>query len=352
MASVESNSSIKSQSFKNLEINSAWFEMLDDFIARHNIPKEQIFPNLQQYQQWKQSPVVDYSELKQCLKRIVDYNDDYTTLFLAVDGITPMSFGTVGVMLASATDLRSLLKLMSEFQALFGGSHRTVYRETPHGEGELWLIDRAIRDNDLHKELIILYGAALLKFIRLCCGDSSLTVHFKMLDWYIGEENLRKFKQVTGCEMDYGHSMRRIAIKKKDLTKPLKFANSSLHEATKKAAYDELKLSVESNVIALTHKAFYDIGLNKSTQESVAQYLNMSSRSYSRKLKQLDTSFSEVLKQYRLEFVLKEFDSNKDNLTEIAYQLGFSELSAFSHAFKRWTGLSPREALNQHTPRS
>ena len=31
------------------------------------------------------------------------------------------------------------------------------------------------------------------------------------------------------------------------------------------------------------------------------------------------------------------------SLSEIAYLLGYSELSAFSRTFRRWTGLSPRE---------
>jgi AraC-like DNA-binding protein len=30
-------------------------------------------------------------------------------------------------------------------------------------------------------------------------------------------------------------------------------------------------------------------------------------------------------------------------LSEIAFLLGYSELSAFSRAFRRWTGVSPRD---------
>ena len=42
-------------------------------------------------------------------------------------------------------------------------------------------------------------------------------------------------------------------------------------------------------------------------------------------------------------------DSAMD-LSQITFMLGYSELSAFSHAFKRWSGTSPGEwrTRNQH----
>ena len=36
---------------KGMEINSAWFEMIDDFVKANDIPLDRIFPDPQQYQQ-------------------------------------------------------------------------------------------------------------------------------------------------------------------------------------------------------------------------------------------------------------------------------------------------------------
>ncbi|MCW8930507.1 MAG: helix-turn-helix domain-containing protein [Gammaproteobacteria bacterium] len=41
----------------------------------------------------------------------------------------------------------------------------------------------------------------------------------------------------------------------------------------------------------------------------------------------------------------KYVSEGKMNMTEITFMLGFSELSSFSRAYKRWTGHSPRNEL-------
>lgn len=39
------------------------------------------------------------------------------------------------------------------------------------------------------------------------------------------------------------------------------------------------------------------------------------------------------------------FAKEEDGATAIEYLLGYSEPSAFNHAFRRWTGVSPSEYL-------
>ena len=43
----------------------------------------------------------------------------------------------------------------------------------------------------------------------------------------------------------------------------------------------------------------------------------------------------------RRRFSLNYLRDRKNSLTEIAYLLGYSEVSAFNRAFKRWTGSTP-----------
>ncbi|WP_020407039.1 AraC family transcriptional regulator [Hahella ganghwensis] len=79
---------------------------------------------------------------------------------------------------------------------------------------------------------------------------------------------------------------------------------------------------------------------------NVAEKLNMSRHTLYRKLKQENNSFQELVEQVRKEKALDYLQKKKYSLSEIAFLLGFSELSAFSRAFKRWTGESPAQFRN------
>lgn len=82
------------------------------------------------------------------------------------------------------------------------------------------------------------------------------------------------------------------------------------------------------------------------TDKLVASELNLSERSMQRRLKEHKTTFRFLLDSVR-EMVAKQYIENPMNrMSDIAFLLGFSEQSAFSRAFKKWTGKSPVEYRN------
>ncbi len=82
------------------------------------------------------------------------------------------------------------------------------------------------------------------------------------------------------------------------------------------------------------------------TDQLVASQLNLSERSMQRRLKEHKTTFRFLLDGVR-EMVAKQYIENPMNrMSDIAFLLGFSEQSAFSRAFKKWTGKSPVEYRN------
>ena len=80
----------------------------------------------------------------------------------------------------------------------------------------------------------------------------------------------------------------------------------------------------------------------KATASEVARQLGMSSRSLSRKLGEEGTSFAEILDQLRAALAKRYLHDETLPVSEIAWLLGYREVSSLTHAFKRWTGTTPR----------
>jgi AraC-like DNA-binding protein len=79
----------------------------------------------------------------------------------------------------------------------------------------------------------------------------------------------------------------------------------------------------------------------------VASRLAMSERSLRRYLTEENTSFSDLVAEVRYERARVLLDAPRLSLAEIAYLLGFSNVSAFSRAFKAWSGKAPGQYRDQ-----
>jgi AraC-like DNA-binding protein len=80
------------------------------------------------------------------------------------------------------------------------------------------------------------------------------------------------------------------------------------------------------------------------TDEKVAGQLNLSARTLQRRLKAAGTTFRTLLEAVRKDLATTYVRDPNIELVEVAFLLGFSDQSAFSRAFKRWTGCPPSEA--------
>ncbi|HEU4385571.1 MAG TPA: AraC family transcriptional regulator [Anaeromyxobacteraceae bacterium] len=78
--------------------------------------------------------------------------------------------------------------------------------------------------------------------------------------------------------------------------------------------------------------------------DGVARELGMSGRSLQRHLRGLGYTYNALADEVRQATARLYLEQRDMALAEIGYLLGFSDQSSFNHAFKRWTGRTPREA--------
>ncbi|TFZ55089.1 AraC family transcriptional regulator, partial [Methylorubrum sp. Q1] len=83
---------------------------------------------------------------------------------------------------------------------------------------------------------------------------------------------------------------------------------------------------------------------SRSRISRIAQTLGTSQRTLSRRLTEEGLSFESVLEEMRRDLALRYLRDTRLSISRIAWLLGFREATAFTHAFRRWTGRSPTEA--------
>jgi AraC-like DNA-binding protein len=83
------------------------------------------------------------------------------------------------------------------------------------------------------------------------------------------------------------------------------------------------------------------------TAETVARQMGMSLRSFLRRLHGEGVTYQDVLDGVRRDLAEALLRDGGIKLTELAFLLGFSEVSAFYRAFRRWTGSTPGEYRQQ-----
>jgi AraC-like DNA-binding protein len=111
-------------------------------------------------------------------------------------------------------------------------------------------------------------------------------------------------------------------------------AEAALAEAAR-AGHGALRARVERMVLEALPKGALTLG-------EVADALGVGERTLARRLARDGASFRQIVDTVRLDLAKGYLAAPELSLAQIAYLLGYAEQSAFTNAFRRWTGRSPR----------
>ena len=87
----------------------------------------------------------------------------------------------------------------------------------------------------------------------------------------------------------------------------------------------------------------------KAQAGEIARQLGVSQRTLARRLIAEEVSFSQVLENLRSDLANRYLADPELAISQIAWLLGYQDVGAFSHAFKRWTGKTPGQARSEHS---
>ena len=174
---------------------------------------------------------------------------------------------------------------------------------------------------------------------------SPVEVHFR----HAPPQDIREHQRIFQAPLLFDQLKDELVIGKQHLGKPVFLANPQLLETLERYALNlihkiYLPNSLADKVICLLEKGLQG---EKPLVESIAAELAVSARSLQNKLSREGTTFQQLLDYSRKEMAMQYLKNPEMTLCDIAFMLGFSEQSAFNHAFKRWTGKTPKQYLQK-----
>ena len=156
------------------------------------------------------------------------------------------------------------------------------------------------------------------------------------------------FFEFFRCPVEFKAEKNCLHIDKKQAENRLSGSNKQLATLNDHIVVRYLASQSKNDIINRVKTAILEnLGQGSVTETTIAQALHMSTRNLNRKLVAENTSFKAVLLEIRSGLANQYINDATLTLTEISYLLGFSEISSFSRAYKRWTGQSPSEARKE-----
>jgi AraC-like DNA-binding protein len=196
------------------------------------------------------------------------------------------------------------------------------------------------RDDRGRRALLELSVAALVATAREVTGVAVIPRRIELDSNDDGEVALERF---AGCKVEYGAALSRITLAAETLALPLIGSDPALAQIVRAHVEDRMGRMTAAETWSGRTRDLLLAGVGRTACElaDIARQLHLSTRTLQRRLAEEDTTFAEILDDVRRELGMRYLTTGTLGTGEVAYLLGFAELSAFHHAFRRWTGTTP-----------
>lgn len=163
----------------------------------------------------------------------------------------------------------------------------------------------------------------------------------------------KAYSQFFGCPIRFHQSEDALLIDQTTLQIPLRQPDSNLRQMLESHAAQQLKSLTNPEMELIQQVRNIILGQmerGNARQETVAAFLDISSRTMQRRLNDAGTSYQNLLDEIRQEMAKRLLADPQRSIEDIAQQLGFAEPRSFHRRFKAWFGKTPGEFRKSPDP--
>lgn len=250
----------------------------------------------------------------------------------------PSNLGVLGHAWLSSDTLRTGLKRLARFSHILGTRGRCTCVDDrnglrfvfDHGRGNA-AIGHAIAD------------FCLSMILDMCRTNFGASLQVESVSLRRPEpENPEPYRGFFGCSVRFSADENSFVLARIAADRPLPTSNSELAITFDAILAEQLAVLDKADIVARC-KAYLlrQLTSGEPSEEELAGAMGMSCRTLQRRLGGQGLRYKGVLDEMRYDLAQRYLSDPEKSVTEITFLLGFSEQSAFSRAFKRWSGQAP-----------
>lgn len=246
-------------------------------------------------------------------------------------------------------DLRHALQCAIRHQTLISNSGRFELEATPEGLRIVYLVNPS--PVTMHAAQVDSVFAGLLGLLKRCCSFQLKPAQMLLPGAHTSMQPA--YESLLQCPVGQSRGRPFMAFLHADLDRPFFGADPHLLHLAQRRASDMLHAQSRTETLVDHVQATIILqGVANADCNSVAAAMSMSVRTLQRRLEACDTSFRRLLEATRMEEAIRLLGDQTQSMTAIADLLGYSDLSALSHAVRSYWGASPRSLRDEILSRS
>jgi len=283
----------------------------------------------------------EVSRMRQVWQMAVEQTGNPAIGLRVAEFVKPTTFHALGYSIWASDSLRDALgRLVNYIRAVSNAGSLSEEQD-----GDIYRIRFQV-NRDEHGQLIVAHEpldafvAALVSICRDLSGPDFCAARIRFER--PAPDDISDFEKLFRCPLEFGAAQTMVEFHLAGLDDPLPTANAELAQQSDHILIDYIaRLDQEDIVAQVRARVIEMLSAGEPPQEKVASALCLSLRNLQRKLQLEGTTYTQVVEEVRHDLAIQYLEQSHLAVNEISYLLGFSSLSSFSRAFKRWTGLAP-----------
>lgn len=255
--------------------------------------------------------------------------------------VGPEAGDVLGYAMRTAPTLGEAYRTAATYFGLVGSGLEVYYHERD-GSGRIThaVAPELVGDRRHRDELIL---GTLFNLGRRIVTDPWIPVRVSFQ--HAAPEDTSVHRKFFGIEVHFGEPVSELVLRAEDTRLASHFADEVLHEILSRYATALLRDDPDHPPVLREHRQaiLQSLPAGELTLEAVGRRLHTSPRTLQRRLRELGTSHTELVRQTRYYLAEEYLRSPELSIDEVSFLLGYANTPAFTRAFRGWAGLSPTE---------